>query len=501
MKTQKVLLSVMLILVMLLSFVVSCADSSENAKGETIQESNNGGGSIEDTSPEETTAAETPDIPDNADFDGHEFVILLTGNWKFNDFEATELTGDLINDEMYMRNTLIEDRYNIKIKPLDETEATTNGGGVGFKKIQQSVHAGDYEYDMAVIGAYDVSTLAYNGLLSDLNSLPYLDLTKSWWDQKANEDLSINGIMYYTTGDISMLDNDCTYCVLFNKKMIEDYNMESPYNLVRNNEWTIDTFISMAKQVSGDMNGDGVHDQNDLYGLLIWQDSMLGMISAAGEKVATVTDDGIELTLNNQRVLTMLEKYMSLAYDKTLTYSMYHLGDHATNMFSNDQILLYTRYLRAASWFRDMETDFGILPYPKYDEYQDRFYTNIHAYGTSFVCVPSLIIDNERTGIIIEALAYESQKSITPAYYEKTMYGKYFRDEESAEMLDILLSTRVFDIGLYYQVGGYNEQLMNLLRNYDSDFTSMYAKYESKASTDIVTINDAYNEALAMLKK
>lgn len=277
--------------------------------------------------------------------------------------------------------------------------------------------------------------------------------------------------------------------------------MDSPYDLVRNNKWTIDKFIEMGKQVSADINGDGKHDQNDLYGLLIWQDSMLGMISAAGEKVATVTDDGIELTLNTDRVFTMLEKYMSLAYDKTLTFSMYHLGDHATNMFSNNQILLYTRYLKAASWFRDMETDFGILPYPKFDENQDRFYTNIHAYGTSFLCVPAVVENMERTGIILESLAYESKKTITPAYYEKTMTGKYFRDEESADMLDILLSTRVFDVGLYYQVGGYNERLMDLLRNYNTDFTSMFAKYEMIALDDIAKINAAYDEAIAILNK
>lgn len=494
---KKIILSVSIVCMLVISIVItSCSD---NADGKSTHVTTNN--EISDDTTADLELIESPDIPDNANFDGHEFVILLTGNWTFNDFEATEINGDLINDEIFMRNSTIEEKYNIKIKPLNEVvEGTTNGNGPGFTKINQSVAAGDYAYDAALIGAYDVSKLAYNGLLSDLNSFPYIDLTKSWWDQKANEDLSIKGIMYYTTGDISMLDNDCTYCVLFNKEMIEDFSMDSPYELVKNNKWTIDKFIEMGKQVSADINGDGKHDQNDLYGLLIWQDSMLGMISAAGEKVATVTDDGIELTLNTDRVFTMLEKYMTLAFDKTLTFSMYHLGDHATNMFSNNQILLYTRYLKAASWFRDMETDFGILPYPKFDEHQDRFNTNIHAYGTSFLCVPSLVMNVERTGVIIEALAYESQKTITPAYYEKTMTGKYFRDEESADMLDILLSTRVFDVGLYYQVGGYNEQLMNLLRNYNTDFASMFAKYEMIALDDIAKINAAYDEAINILK-
>ena len=479
-------------LLTVLTFLPACAESTPGNTDTTKDIDPSA-----ETTQESTAPQELPELPETADYGGHSFNILCTGNWEFNDFEAKELTGEVINDEMYLRNTSIEEKYNITIHQIDESGTGANGQGTGFKLLQQSVLAGDHAYDAAEIGAYDVSVLAYNALLSNLNSFPHIDLSKSWWDQKANEDLAINGIMYYTTGDISLLDNNCTYCILFNKKMIEDYAMESPYDMVRSGTWTIDNFISMASQVSMDLNGDSKHDQNDLYGLLIWQDSMLGMISAAGEKVASVTENGIALTLNTERVLSMLEKYMSLAYDKTLTYSMYHLGDHATNMFSNNQVLFYTRYLQAVSWFRDMETDFGILPYPKYDESQDQYYTNIHAYGTSFLCVPSVVEGRERTGVILETLAYESQKTLTPAYYEKTLNGKYFRDEESAEMLDILLSTRVFDIGLYYQIGTYNERIMDLLRNYNTDFASMYAKMEKPALKLIETINAAFDDAIA----
>lgn len=214
---KKIILSISIVCILIISIVItSCSDSAE---GKSTQVTTNNEISGDTTSNLELI--EMPDIPDTANFDGHEFVILLTGNWEFNDFEATELNGDLINDEIFMRNSTVEEKYNVKITPLNQVvEGTTKGNGPGFTKINQSVAAGDYAYDAALIGAYDVSTLAYNGLLSDLNSFPYIDLTKSWWDQKANEDLSIKGIMYYTTGDISMLDNDCTYCVLFNKEMI-----------------------------------------------------------------------------------------------------------------------------------------------------------------------------------------------------------------------------------------------------------------------------------------
>ena len=40
-----------------------------------------------------------------------------------------------------------------------------------------------------------------------------------------------------------------------------------------------------------------------------------------------------------------------------------------------------------------------------------------------------------------------------PAYYDVALTGKHIRDEDSAEMLDIILDGRVFDLGYIYNVG------------------------------------------------
>ena len=64
-------------------------------------------------------------------------------------------------------------------------------------------------------------------------------------------------------------------------------------------------------------------------------------------------------------------------------------------------------------------------------------------------------------------------------------YGKIIRDDESADMLDIILANRVFDIGWYYQFGNYTEDVMNMLRNKNNNFASMYQKNESMALAEI----------------
>ena len=93
-------------------------------------------------------------------------------------------------------------------------------------------------------------------------------------------------------------------------------------------------------------------------------------------------------------------------------------------------------------------------------------------------------------------MACESMYTVTPAYYDVQLEGKMIRDEESSDMLDIILSTRLYDIGATYQIGGYNEKLMDMFRFNKKDFASMYSKYEAKAQQDIDKVNDAFAEVM-----
>ncbi len=449
----------------------------------------------------ETETAETrlyDSVPDK-DFGGKTFDILTAGNWnndwtEIYDFQAEEENGEPINDAVFQRNLAIEERFNVDIVEINNMGNDKGGTGKGAKFIEKSVMASDFAYDASLMGAYDVSTLSYNNYLLDLASeVPHVDLTKPWWDQKASSDLAMRGKMYYTTGDISTIDNDCTFCMLFNKNLLNTYDMEDPYQLVRDGKWTLDKFMEMASQVSQDLNGDSKYDENDLYGFCIWQDSMMGMVNAAGEKFCTINESGdLELTLNTERTMDMITRYMTLAYDRTISFSIFHSGDLIEQMFANDQVLFYSRYLCIIKKYRNMDTDFGVLPYPKFDEAQDAYYHTVAPYGCSFICVPAVVEDVEMTGSVLEAMACESMYTVTPAYYDITLEGKQLRDDESAEMLDLILGSRVFDLGQFYQVGGYNEEIMNLFRNNKTDFISMYEKFENKAIKKLEEINTAF---------
>ena len=494
-------LSLVLALLMLAATAMtSCSESTENAEttaGTSAETPVAGEEIVEET--EETRA--TANVPEGTNYDGYTFTIHCSSNSEYgiiqNDFAAEELTGEAINDAKFNRNVAVGDKLNVKIVTL---EAAAAGEGNGYNEITRDVQAGTASFDLLTACGYTTSKLSMNNYIMDMTKVPYIDLEASWWDQVANKDLKVLDQLFYTTGDITISDNDATYCVMFNKNLITQYGMENPYEMVENGTWTVDKFIEMASSVSSDLNGDGIFDTNDRYGVLVWDDTMMGVVNCSGEKCATVNSEGlIEMSLNTEKTINILDKFYSFAQNKNIVYAYQRANwtdSLLVTMFSGDQSLFLTQLIQLVPKMREMDSDFGILPYFKYDEAQANYYTTIGSWHSVFFCIPNGQQDVERTGIITEVLASESY-DLTEAYYDKTLKGKTTRDEESSAMLDIIFANRVYDLGWYFQFGGYNEGVMNQFRQYKNEFSSMYKTSEKAANKVVQKTNDAFIEAKA----
>ena len=131
-----------------------------------------------------------------------------------------------------------------------------------------------------------------------------------------------------------------------------------------------------------------------------------------------------------------------------------------------------------------MEHDFGVLPLPKYDESQDRYYTPLDT-AVAYLSVPVCVSDTERCGIILEAMAAQSAETITPAYNETILKRKYTRDMESEEMLNIIMSNRVYELTNLFSWGNLSGGLTSLCQKGSADIASMYAKNEAAVTKAI----------------
>ncbi len=486
---MKKIISILLALMLICVALTACGDNTANGnEGDATGEQNEG-------------------VVLNGDFGGAEFRILTAGNGApCNDFDFDEEASSTLDAAQYKRVLTVESAFNVDI--VEEikagySSASSGKPGPGFTLLNTQVASGTPNYDLALVASYDVSQLATIGYLFDMNSVPGVNLSESYWDQNAVNALGVRDVVFFTTGEITVSDNNCAYCVMFNKKLAEDYQIEDPYELVKGGKWTIEKFTELAKKVSEDLNNDGIYDGNDRYGLLVWDDSITGIINAAGQRCCTINDDGkIELTLYNEVTLDALNQYTELAYDSqyALQYQRLNNSGAGTQWWQNNQGLFFTALVGEMPTYREMENDFGILPYPKLTEIQENHYTTISPYNSQFICIPVVNSDIKRTGTLTEALAYYGEKDITPALYDVTLKGQSARDAESSEMLDIIFDNLIYDIGYYYQVGPYNKQLIIYLRERNNAWASMYETYSNAAQSSLDTINKAYDSAVALWK-
>jgi len=157
---------------------------------------------------------------------------------------------------------------------------------------------------------------------------------------------------------------------------------------------------------------------------------------------------------------------------------------------------------------REMESDYGILVYPKYDEYQEKYQTCAHD-NYSLFCVPITVPGSslEMIGAVTEALAAESYRNVTPAYFDVVLKGKLARDPESGLMLDLLVENMIFDPAAIYS-GDLGDIGWTYRQLYDghnagtsADIASWFAKRQKLYNKAFEKFNKNFAEIPAELPK
>ena len=185
--------------------------------------------------------------------------------WALGTFAYAENNGDVLDDAIYNRNLAATEKYNFT---LNEVNFDSDPVGV----VNNSILAGDDEYQIAMIEMSSASK-TLGGNYMNLYDLEWLAPEKAWWDQNIQRDLTISGKLLMLTGDILVADNDAMMMTMYNRPLADDYKFENLYDAVREGRWTYDLMLSLAKQVSGDLNSDGKYDENDRFGLLFVNNS------------------------------------------------------------------------------------------------------------------------------------------------------------------------------------------------------------------------------------
>ncbi|MCL2772025.1 MAG: hypothetical protein FWD71_01630 [Oscillospiraceae bacterium] len=471
-------LSILIITVLVMT-AVSCNSNNGSANNANNADTQNTGNSGD--TPEGTTQPDVNSIlasqPD-ADYGGYEFRIWTSN--KFNDTldgrqaPDEQETGDVLNDALFRRDRLIEDKYNIQINYTIAQTGDPSSELLG--KARNAIKAGDDAFDFGMDNMINFTkNLAQDGMLVDFNSMPNIDLTQDWWSKYAIRDLTIDGKFFFPTGDITARYPGSQYLILFNKKLFADSGIDYPYQTVLDGKWTLNALTSITKDSRRDLNGDGVYKKaDDSFGIVVESMAPFCFLEAGGEGLIKIVDGNPTLNYTAEKTVAIMDKLSSLWSDPNLIYypENYQTYDEVP-IFKSDRALLVAMTGSNLPLFKDMESDFGILPLPKYDETQDDYYSYCQPYGSAAVCVPVTNSDLNRTGMIIEAMAAAGRYTSTPAQYDITLKQKYSRDNDSEAMLDIICAGSCYDFAFIYNWGSLYDTFVQTI-NKGQSFTSKF---------------------------
>ena len=441
-----------------------------------------------DTMAEETelTRENTPDnLPADLRFNGETVVFHVRGDEDcVREFQVEELTGEAVNDALYQRNITVSDRLNVNLDVAigDGWEKYNNT----VSAIRASIQSADGAYDIIAGWSARIPSLSLEGLFLDAQTIPYLDLEKPWWNQSCRTELTIGNRLFFVTGDITQKMIDPMYVYAFNQKVAEDLGIEDPYTVVNEGLWTIDYGRKQTSDVGSDLNGDGKMDENDFWGLTTFQNNAMDnyMQSTRVSLMSRDADGMPVLDVDMEHMTTLLEKVYALCFENP-GCRVEEAGPKsgvAHTIFKEDRSLYTTLTMYDVRYtLADMESDFGILPYPKLNEEQPIYGTRVQDALTLF-SVPIDCRNVDISGAVMEAVAAENYRKVTPTLYDVALKKKYSRDPESAAMIDLIQQSVLINFeSIYNEAIGNPWFIMRIMMDKKTkDFASYWAKEEKK---------------------
>ena len=312
-------------------------------------------------------------------------------------------------DAMVARIRYVEERYNCTIRfeilsPFDAYEQT-------LIKIM----SGDKPFDVLQSTVWSMGPFIANNLLEPLNRFPELNLDEPYWEPAINELGTFRGEQYLCA-PVSFHTFLGTQAFFYNRDMIQELGLQDPQELYLAGEWTINRLLELALAANRDMDGNGVMDVNDRFGISAadpFGDYLAAQFLASGLTfIGEDTDGRMQLLLGSEQAFNVVRDLRRL-----FTAGVYLLQSRNDNQFiwpnqfTDGKALFFVDGADQYSYIAaNCDFDFGILPPPKWD-FSEKHYAainhNAHVLG--------MLINNpdrEKAAIVLEALARQSEREV-----------------------------------------------------------------------------------------
>ncbi len=380
--------------------------------------------------------------------EGKTFSMYFANPDVKNNYIAEEETGDDMNDAVYQRNQLVMEHTGVELEFVASSR-TSNGADQQAETslIRTLIQSGDDTYDAYVhVQHTGMPTLIEEGMFVDWKTIPHVKLDNPWWYSNVERDICFGDKVFCMTGDYNLSSFSGSECLIFNKTMLDEIGMEYPYQLVFDGTWTHDKFVEYIKAATSDLNGDGTLDyDNDRYGFGGWQYEQLQALFAGygGEAITKDEYNLPVLNIDNELTYTIVDKMLEV-FDNDGAFfegKTYGIDDR---MFNDGRLLFNDSFLSGVPGTRKLENiDVGFIPYPKLNEEQENYYSRT-ANISCLTYIPVTNTDLDKTGAVLETMAYYGNQIVLPTYFDIILTIKSTRDVESEEMIPIIRDSSRF---------------------------------------------------------
>ncbi|MBR7032342.1 MAG: hypothetical protein IKI03_01765 [Clostridia bacterium] len=487
---------------MIVPFIASCGQKNEGAGRNTDVQTTDASTGGDETEDDSVTASQAEikeimdyvnDVASKIEVGGIDFTWFGPSNVAVNAPEKDEETGDIMSDAVYYRQRDIEEIYGVKW----HNEWGENGEDVA-DKAENEVMAGGDSYDLVYGSVRSAGTPMLNaGILRTTNDLEYVDLDQRWWLGSLRDTFSINGRLFFLIGPIVVNSYTDTNIILFNKDVTAMFNMDDIeiYDSVKDGKWTIDRMLEVASKIPENASGTGVYRYIEPVGF--------PFLFSSGLTITKFDEEGtpyVESTLPKEysdladklcAVFSDESQSMFAYYDKEKKDFIEKYDIDQEDAFADGKGLFYFVNAADALYLRNYDVSFGILPMPKLSASQKQYYSFANSWLGGAVYFLKTVKNISMSDSIAESMAALSQIYVKDAYYTKLLKSQAIFDMESRDMLDIIYSTKIYDMADLYAGGNLDNwgEIINVIDKairYDSStFASDYRANARVASMNI----------------
>ena len=436
----------------------------------------------------ETEPTVTSGNPADLDLGGETINMWYTTGWDSYTDIAGEQSGEVLDDAVYAQNLAVQEKLNCVINFQDPGTLQAECD----KAISTILLADDTSYDVFCATQWSGTKLVPEGLYLNLVDMPYLSFDAPWWDIAYMQEMTVGSNRLYTlVGDCIIDRTRYLSCVYYNKLLYGNLFDEADglYQTVLDGNWTYETLKVLSEAAFSDINNNGKTDEEDIIGTLIgWNQDIMALQFCTGVPLTKRDADNIpQVVANSEKMIDVVKSLYKVAFETSgILYdnSLESVGtEMATKQFKEDRSLFCFGQLQTAEYLRDMETDYGVIPTPKYDAEQEQYYSYMFEV-MRYMALPYNCQKTDAVCAMLEEMAFEGYHHVSPVYYETVLKNKYARDDVSGQMIDLVRDGLHTDIALIYPNSWNSLAILvrdTVFRSKKSDdFVSVYEKFRKK---------------------